>query len=717
MKIYQKNMEENSIVSILSHFFLLFIAYSTPLVNRDHIINNNYFVSILTLILVLRIVLIYVKRIKYSSFLSEILMYLTGLWWALALSIEFYFSFKFDVLVTVLLFIVIGITAGGALSMFKRKRMVIIYVLLLMVPTMISVYLFGRELSHLLGGALVLFLGFNLVYSLKQNKIWNELQNSSIKIRTQTLELTSTNFSLNLALKKTQEAAKAKSEFLANMSHEIRTPMNGVIGASDILKGLNLGREESRMVDIIHRSANSLLTIINDILDFSKIEAGKLEIEQAPFDLLKTIENVVEIIRHNASKKEIELVVYFDHKIDRLVIGDETRITQILINLLGNAIKFTPKGQVFLRVDLLTNLAEEFSIKFSVEDTGIGIPPEKQKKIFESFTQAEGSTTRKFGGTGLGTTISKMLVDLMHGTIGLVSPNPNNTFNNKGSIFYFLLKLKKGEALVLKNRADSELRVKKVLIIDDNETNCYVLSRMLSNWNIKTCEVNSGAQAIRLIEQDKNFDVIFIDYNMPNYNGIELFSIIKSTLKKSTKTILFSSNSTDINNTKVKEVGIDLLLLKPLKQSELFNALLGLYEYNVEVKKSPQLPNFNFEGLKILLVEDNIINQKIAISVFKQVNIKVDIVNNGEEALRRIEMKDYNLIFMDIQMPVLDGIETVKIMRKQGDNTIVIAMTANAMKGDKEMCLDAGMNDYISKPFKKDNLYTLIDKYKESILH
>ena len=711
MKIYQNNIEENSLVSILTHVFLMYIAYSVPSYGDNHIINNTYYIGLLFVVLLYRILLIYNRKIKGSELFAEILIYITGFWWSFALMYEYYISEKFDTLLTVLLFLLVGITSGGALSMFKRKRMVIIYILILMLPTIYSVYFYGKEMSNILSGALILYITFNLVYSIKQNKIWVNLQKNKTLISKNSDKLENINKELNQALKIAEEAGKSKSEFLANMSHEIRTPMNGIIGAADILKGMELGKDEYKMVEIIHKSGNSLLTIINDILDFSKIEAGKMEIEYTPFSLLKSIEGVIEMLKHNAIKKDLELIFYLDSDIKNNVFGDETRINQVLINLMGNAIKFTEKGQVFLKVDLTNETEKYYSLKFSIEDTGIGIPKEKQSKIFESFTQANGSTTRRFGGTGLGTTISKMLVNLMGGEVGVISPNPNSNYG-QGSIFYFTLKLKKDKLTPKTIVVNNEIKGKKALIIDDNETNCFVLNKMLNNWDIKTVETYSGKQALDILQRNNDFDIIFIDYNMPEHDGFEVINMIRNKLKSDSKKIMISSNSTDITKTEAKKYGFDLLLYKPLKQSELYNAILKLYSNDIVVdEKIEEKREYNFSDIKILVAEDNPINQKIALSVFKQVGLEAEIAVNGQIALDILKEKKFDIVFMDVQMPVVDGIKATNVMRANGDETIVVAMTANAMKGDREMCINAGMNEYISKPFKKEDVYKLLEKY------
>ncbi len=704
-------MEENSLVSILSHFFLLYIVYLIPLHEGIHIINSYIFLSLMVIILSFRVFLIYTKQKSSYNLLAELSLYLTGIWWSTALMFEFYYGKSFDIVHTVLLFIIVGITAGGALSMFKRKRIVLIYISILMIPAIISMHFFGKEMSNLLSGALVLFIGFNLVYSTKQNKIWINLQKNKALISKNSEKLKNINIELNKALKIAEEAGKSKSEFLANMSHEIRTPMNGIIGAADILKGMDLGKDEYKMVEIIHKSGNSLLTIINDILDFSKIEAGKMEIEYAPFNLLKSIEAVVDMLKHNASKKNLEFIYYIDSKIKHNVLGDETRINQVLINLLGNAIKFTEKGQVFLKIELINELEKYYSLKFSIEDTGIGIPNEKQTEIFESFTQANGSTTRKFGGTGLGTSISKMLVNLMGGEIGVISPNTNSNYG-QGSIFYFTLKLKKDKLTPKTIIVNNEIKGKKALIIDDNETNCFVLSKMLNKWEIKTIETYSGKKALNILQNNNIFDLIFIDYNMPDKNGFDVIKMIKNKLITDSKKIMISSNSTDLTKAEAKKHGFDLLLYKPIKQSELYNAILNLYSKNIVInEKINQTPKYSFPNLNILIAEDNPINQKIALSVFKQVGLQAEVAANGQIALDMLKQKKYDIVFMDVQMPVIDGIKATNIMRANGDETIVVAMTANAMKGDRDMCINAGMNEYISKPFKKEDVYNILEKY------
>jgi len=712
MKIYQEYMEENSMVSILSHVFLLYIVSITPLEPRNHLVDNIYYLSFFLSLLSLRVLLIYLKPQKYFEKLAELSIYLTGVWWSVLLSFEIYYSSSFDTIDTVLLFLIIGIASGGAFSMFKKKRLVISYILILMLPTLISMYYSGMKLGILLAGAMLLFIGFNIVYSAKHNKIWEKLQKNREKMFLQAEELELYNKELNIALEESKDAARIKSEFLANMSHEIRTPMNGIIGAADILRGMKIDTETRKMVDIIYQSGNSLVTIINDILDFSKIEAGKMEIEYIPFDLLQSIENTIDILKTNAEKKKLELIFFFSSKIKHKVIGDETRINQVLINLVGNAIKFTKEGQVFVKVDLMEESEKYYNLKFSVEDTGIGISLENQAKIFDSFTQANGSTTRQFGGTGLGTTISKMLVELMGGEIALQSPNPNNTVNDKGSVFSFQIKLKKGEILQQTITINKTIVGKNALIIDDNETNCFVLGVMLKNWGIKSQEVYDGIQAENHLKNYNDYDLIFLDYNMPRYNGYQVFEKIRKYLKKKTKVIMISSNYTDVTQKEIQKRGIDSLFYKPLKQSDLYQNIVNLFLKKIIAPvKEENKQHYNFENLQVLVVEDNVINQKIALSILKQVNIKADIANNGQEALDKLEQKKYDVVFMDIQMPILDGIQTTKKMRAIGMQTTVIAMTANAMKGDMEMCLNAGMNDYISKPFKKEDLYNLLKKY------
>jgi signal transduction histidine kinase/CheY-like chemotaxis protein len=581
------------------------------------------------------------------------------------------------------------------------------------IPSFFGVLFYGHEISHSLSYALLLFGGFNIAYALRNNKIWLDLVENR-KINSQkTKELSAKNHLLEEALEEAKTAAKVKSEFLANMSHEIRTPMNGIIGATDILQDMPLEDEAQKMISIISKSGNSLLRIINDILDFSKIEAGKLDIDEIPFNLQKALDEVVELFRIKANKKNLEFIYSFDNRIKHLVIGDEVRINQILINLLGNAIKFTNKGHIILKISIINDSKESYLIKFSIEDTGVGIPPNKQKQIFESFTQADGSTTRKFGGTGLGTTISRMLVELMNGTIGLISPNPNLK-SNKGCIFHFTIPLKKGAPIVRKELFDGSLKGKKALIIDDNRINNIVIENMLNNISIEAKSVLSGEEAEKTILENIDFDLVFIDYNMPEKNGFDVFDKLKPNFSKNTKFIMISSNTTDVNITKVLKHGFDTCLFKPIKQIDLYNSLSKVYGLRKITEKTTKKETKTIDipqNFKVLLVEDNLINQKVALSVFKQINISADVANHGKEALDMIQKKDYDIIFMDVQMPVMDGFETVTKLRTSGNDTVIIAMTANAMKGDREKCLRVGMNDYISKPFKKNDLYVVFEKW------
>ena len=713
MRLYQENFEENSLPSIIALAFLPYLVYLAPHSPHKHIISNYFVLGIFFLILTFRIIFLFSPPKKYSLSISKTLILLTSAWWSFVFIGELYYSQSFEFIDTILFIIILGVTSAGSFSMFKRKDLVLPYILIMTIPSFFGVLFYGHEISHSLSYALLLFGGFNVAYSLRNNKIWLDLVKNRKIITKKSKELSAKNRLLEEALEEAKTAAKVKSEFLANMSHEIRTPMNGIIGATDILQDMPLEDEAQKMLSIISKSGNSLLRIINDILDFSKIEAGKLDIDEIPFNLQKALDEVVELFRIKANKKNLEFIYSFDNRIKHLVIGDEVRINQILINLLGNAIKFTNEGHIILKVNIINDGKESYLIKFSIEDTGVGIPSNKQKQIFESFTQADGSTTRKFGGTGLGTTISRMLVDLMNGTIGLISPNPNLK-SNKGCIFHFTIPLKKGDAIVKKELFDGSLKGKKALIIDDNRINNIVIENMLNNISIDAKSVLSGEEAEKIILEDIDFDLVFVDYNMPEKNGFDVFVKLKPLLPKDAKFIMISSNTTDINITKVLKHGFDACLFKPIKQIDLYNSLSKVYGLRKITEKTTKKETKTIDiphNFKVLLVEDNLINQKVALSVFKQINISADVANHGKEALDMIQKKDYDIIFMDVQMPIMDGFETVTKLRTNGNDTVIIAMTANAMKGDREKCLRIGMNDYISKPFKKNDLYVVFEKW------
>lgn len=537
-------------------------------------------------------------------------------------------------------------------------------------------------------------------------------------INKQKQKLKKLNLSLDNALEKSKDATIAKSQFLANMSHEIRTPMNGIIGACELLETSKLSTQQHNIVSIISNSGNNLLGLINDILDFSKIEAGKLEISNQPFYLRETLESVIRQFTLAAQEKNLELILHIESNVPSNLSGDSMRLTQILINLIGNAVKFTESGQVYLHVKLSDNKSKEgiSRVHFSIEDSGIGISQSKQATIFESFTQEDGDTTRNYGGTGLGTTISKLLVELMNGEIGVISPNPQNIINHEpGSIFFFEIELENIKSIHHSIEEKTlDLKGIKFLIVDDNTTNLIVLEKSLEQWGANVLAVHNANECLRVIEGFKP-EVLITDFHMPNTNGLELVSLLSyKQFDFSFKTIMCSSDST-ISKSDATKYKVEEYLLKPVRQNRLIESIAHVLDYKLN-EQAEELSNSLAERLKstnfkILLAEDNQVNQMVAKMLFKSLNLKIDVAENGRIALDKMSEIDYDIVFMDVQMPELDGLETTKYIRQNQNELPIIALTANAMKGDMEICLEAGMNDYLSKPVKLHDLEKIIEKW------
>ncbi len=548
-----------------------------------------------------------------------------------------------------------------------------------------------------------------------------------VAVRTE--ELSKANQSLQNTVEQLQEAkevaeaaSKAKSQFLANMSHEIRTPLNGVLGMTDLLLNSAVTEKQRRFAETIRLSGQTLLNVINDILDFSKIEAGKLELAAIDFNLRETIEDVVSILATMAQGKNIEMISNIHPDVPMDIKGDPGRLSQILSNLVSNAIKFTEKGEIEVKVSASDIDEEMLLLRFEVRDTGIGISLEACKIIFDAFAQEDESTTRKYGGTGLGLAISKQLVEMMGGQIGVESQP------GEGSRFWFTVRLQKQ---VQDESASStqfyDLRGVKILIVDDNNTNRSILHDQIIAWGMSNGSAENGQKALELLtnaaKRGEPYDLAVVDMNMPGMNGIELARAIKNDpLIASVRLIMLTSVGYFGDYNDALNSGFLSYLTKPVRQSQLYNCLLNVMNEPTEIRlqaKSEQVEKGKkcsiFHG-NILLAEDNPVNQEVTRGFLESLGCHVDVVNNGIEAIEALSKKWYDLLFMDCQMPEMDGFEATRVIREQERNdnarrVPIIALTAHALEGDREACLTAEMDDYLAKPFTLEQLHEKLERW------
>jgi two-component system, sensor histidine kinase and response regulator len=521
-------------------------------------------------------------------------------------------------------------------------------------------------------------------------------------------------------------ADRAKSSFLANMSHEVRTPMNGIIGMANLLLNSDLTAEQRDFAETLSRSCDSLLTIINDILDFSKIEAGHMALESIDFDLAESLELAIDLHADTASRKGIELVMDIDPAVPRLVQGDPMRLRQVVLNLLGNAVKFTSQGEVILAVSLVQADSERVCLRFEVVDTGIGIPVALQSKLFRAFVQADSSTTRKYGGTGLGLAICKKLVELMHGQIG-VSSTPE-----KGSTFWFTVELAPASTVsAMEEIAPLPLDGRRILAVDDNAANRKLMLHLLGAWGATHAVVESGPAALeelkRAARAGEPYELVITDFHMPGMDGIALASAIRAEPSvEHPIVVLLAASGEKLNTGQLKSKGFDGCETKPIHPDRLRNNLRKMLTSTAvdqgarpkPAAKSPKLPVSGHE-LPILIVEDNPVNQKVAMLQLRQLGYSADLATNGREAIEALQKRPYLIVLMDAQMPEMDGIEATRRIRRAqaaGDPAFprvlrIIAMTASVLPADRNACLEAGMDDFLTKPIRSDHLGAVLARH------
>jgi CheY-like chemotaxis protein len=518
---------------------------------------------------------------------------------------------------------------------------------------------------------------------------------------------------VEVSLTAAEAASRAKSEFLANMSHEIRTPMNGVLGMLELVLDDDLATRQRDYLETARSSADALLSIINDILDFSKIEARMLTLEPADFDPRDLLETTLSGLASKADKQGLELVSAVATDVPAMLVGDAGRLRQILVNLVGNALKFTLKGEVEVRLSVDALTGDRVVLHGLVADTGIGVPPEKQQVIFEAFSQADGSTTRLFGGTGLGLAISSQLVRLMNGRIWVESGA------KPGSRFHFVVELQQSASAAPRNGKYQDLVGRHALIVDDNSTNREVYEQMLTSWGMRPRAVSGGEEALGALQESvaraEPIPLVLVDAQMPGLNGFQVVERIRAEPGTANAVVvMLSSVYEPTAAARGKALGITRMLSKPVRRADLLAAIRGTLVPTPSTTGRPATPAPAAGALHILLAEDNLVNQKVALAMLSGRGHEVRVANNGREAVAAFQLEWFDLILMDMQMPELSGYEATAAIRElertSGGHIPIIAMTAHAMKGDRERCLAAGMDDYVSKPFTLADLIDVVER-------